>query len=69
MLGQAYEVRLSFALKWGCHPAAILTLTMTSRASLVRQNGPVHLNADGLPVQNQFSWDKLADYIWIDQPV
>ena len=33
MLGQAYEVRLSFALKWGCHPAAILTLMMTSRAS------------------------------------
>ena len=27
MLGQAYEVRLSFALKWECHPAAILTLT------------------------------------------
>ncbi|PIL24661.1 hypothetical protein GSI_12545 [Ganoderma sinense ZZ0214-1] len=33
------------------------------------ENGPVHLNPEGLPVENQYSWDKQADYVWIDQPV
>ncbi|TBU47608.1 alpha/beta-hydrolase [Dichomitus squalens] len=33
------------------------------------ENGPIHLTPEGLPIENAFSWDKLSDYIWIDQPV
>ncbi|KAI0794497.1 alpha/beta-hydrolase [Fomes fomentarius] len=33
------------------------------------ENGPIHLDAQGLPFENQFSFDHVADYIWIDQPV
>ncbi|RPD59090.1 alpha/beta-hydrolase [Lentinus tigrinus ALCF2SS1-7] len=33
------------------------------------ENGPIHLDANGVPFQNTFSFDNVADYIWIDQPV
>lgn len=33
------------------------------------QNGPIHLDANQQPFENTFSWDRVADYIWIDQPV
>jgi len=36
---------------------------------LLVQNGPIHVTNDYSIVQNNFSWDGLADYIWIDQPV
>lgn len=33
------------------------------------QNGPIHVLANGSWVLNNFSWNHLADIIWIDQPV
>ena len=36
---------------------------------LMLENGPLHVAADGSMIPNQFSWDKLVDYIWVDQPV
>ncbi|KAF9525355.1 Alpha/Beta hydrolase protein [Crepidotus variabilis] len=32
-------------------------------------NGPISINGDYSASSNQYSWDKLADYFWIDQPV
>lgn len=36
---------------------------------LMLENGPLHVAANGSLIPNQFSWDKLVDYIWVDQPV
>ena len=36
---------------------------------LMLENGPLHIAADGSLVPNNFSWDKLVDYVWVDQPV
>lgn len=33
------------------------------------QNGPIRLNADYSASPNNYSFDKLADTVWIDQPV
>lgn len=33
------------------------------------QNGPIQLQSDYSAKPNQYSWNKLADYFWIDQPV
>ena len=33
------------------------------------QNGPLHVADNHSLYSNNFSWDKLADYVWIDQPV
>ncbi|KAJ6464618.1 Alpha/Beta hydrolase protein [Mycena vitilis] len=33
------------------------------------ENGPIRMASDGTISQNAYSWDKVADYIWIDQPV
>ncbi|THH00602.1 hypothetical protein EW026_g1946 [Hermanssonia centrifuga] len=33
------------------------------------QNGPLHIRNDYSMFSNNFSWDHLADYIWVDQPV
>ncbi|KAL4265511.1 Carboxypeptidase [Pleurotus pulmonarius] len=33
------------------------------------ENGPIRINSDYTISQNNFSWSKVADYIWIDQPV
>ena len=37
--------------------------------SLVAQNGPIHVQPNGSWFHNNFSWNTLADTIWIDQPV
>ncbi|KAH9847538.1 alpha/beta-hydrolase [Lenzites betulinus] len=37
--------------------------------ALTTENGPVHVLANGTWVLNNFSWNHLADTIWIDQPV
>ncbi|KAH9929043.1 alpha/beta-hydrolase, partial [Epithele typhae] len=36
---------------------------------LSTENGPIHVLANGTWVTNPFSWNTLADTIWIDQPV
>ncbi|KAI0787996.1 Alpha/Beta hydrolase protein [Fomes fomentarius] len=36
--------------------------------ALTTENGPIHVQADGTWVHNNFSWNTLADTIWIDQP-
>ncbi|KAI0718592.1 alpha/beta-hydrolase [Cerioporus squamosus] len=36
---------------------------------LSTENGPIHVLSNGSWVLNPFSWNKLADTIWIDQPV
>ena len=36
---------------------------------LMLENGPLHIAADGSLVPNDYSWDKLVDYVWVDQPV
>ncbi|KAI0642261.1 alpha/beta-hydrolase [Trametes meyenii] len=41
----------------------------SSLIGLTSENGPVHINADFSASANNFSWDKVADYIWVDQPV
>lgn len=33
------------------------------------KNGPIHVAGDYSVHPNNYSWDKLADYIWLDQPV
>ncbi|KAI0329310.1 alpha/beta-hydrolase [Cubamyces sp. BRFM 1775] len=37
--------------------------------ALTTENGPIHVLANGTWVFNNFSWNHLADMIWIDQPV
>ena len=34
-----------------------------------KQNGPLHIANDYSVYSNNYSWDKLADWIWVDQPV
>ncbi|KAH9893404.1 alpha/beta-hydrolase [Cubamyces lactineus] len=41
----------------------------SSLIGLTSENGPVHINSDFSAQQNNFSWNTLADYIWVDQPV
>ncbi|KAI0672407.1 alpha/beta-hydrolase [Trametes maxima] len=36
---------------------------------LSTENGPIHVTSNGSWVKNPFSWNTLADTIWIDQPV
>lgn len=36
---------------------------------MMAENGPLQVTANFSLVSNAFSWDKLLDYIWIDQPV
>jgi carboxypeptidase D len=36
---------------------------------LMLENGPIHVLEDGSIVENPWSWDKLVDYVFIDQPV
>ena len=33
------------------------------------QNGPIRIHPDYSMTSNDYSWNKLADYFWIDQPV
>ncbi|KAJ7200472.1 Alpha/Beta hydrolase protein [Mycena haematopus] len=37
--------------------------------ALTTESGPIHIQANGSWFINQFSWNTLADTIWIDQPV
>nr|VWO99735.1 Cyanate hydratase (Cyanase) (EC (Cyanate hydrolase) (Cyanate lyase) [Ganoderma boninense] len=37
--------------------------------ALTTENGPIHVLPNGSWVFNSFSWNNLADTIWIDQPV
>ncbi|KAJ7812745.1 Alpha/Beta hydrolase protein [Mycena olivaceomarginata] len=42
----------------------------SSMVGFFLENGPIRIAADGTVSQNtQYSWDKVADYFWIDQPV
>ncbi|OJT09780.1 Vitellogenic carboxypeptidase [Trametes pubescens] len=41
----------------------------SSLIGLTSENGPIHINADFSAQQNNLSWDRLADYVWVDQPV
>ncbi|CDO69768.1 hypothetical protein BN946_scf184766.g13 [Trametes cinnabarina] len=41
----------------------------SSLIGLTSENGPIHINSDFSASQNNFSWDRLADYVWVDQPV
>ncbi|KAI0675837.1 alpha/beta-hydrolase [Trametes maxima] len=41
----------------------------SSMLGFVYENGPARLQPDGSFTSNEYSWDKLADYIWVDQPV
>ncbi|KAI0352156.1 alpha/beta-hydrolase [Trametes cingulata] len=41
----------------------------SSLIGLTSENGPIHINADFSAQQNNFSWDRVADYVWVDQPV
>jgi hypothetical protein len=36
---------------------------------LLLENGPLRITETGSVAANNVSWDKLVDYIWIDQPV
>ncbi|KAF7307471.1 Alpha/beta-hydrolase [Mycena indigotica] len=41
----------------------------SSMIGLMTENGPLRVTGNFSIVQNKFSWNKLADTIWIDQPV
>ncbi|KAK7685721.1 hypothetical protein QCA50_011066 [Cerrena zonata] len=41
----------------------------SSMLGLLFENGPIHINGDYSVSGNQFSWNTLADYFWLDQPV
>ncbi|THH11307.1 hypothetical protein EW145_g733 [Phellinidium pouzarii] len=41
----------------------------SSILGLLLENGPIHVDVGGSLVPNNESWDKLVDYIWVDQPV
>ncbi|KAI0685251.1 Alpha/Beta hydrolase protein, partial [Cytidiella melzeri] len=42
---------------------------LSSMLGLFFENGPLHVADDYSLFSNNNSWDKLTDYIWIDQPV
>ncbi|KAJ7210524.1 alpha beta-hydrolase [Mycena pura] len=41
----------------------------SSMVGFLLENGPIRIASDGSISPNNYSWDKVADYIWIDQPV
>ncbi|KAF5315989.1 hypothetical protein D9758_018113 [Tetrapyrgos nigripes] len=41
----------------------------SSMAGLLFENGPIRIGPDYGATANEFSWNTIADYIWIDQPV
>ncbi|OJT09784.1 Vitellogenic carboxypeptidase [Trametes pubescens] len=41
----------------------------SSLLGFLYENGPLRMQPDSSIKENKFSWDGLADYIWIDQPV
>ena len=57
--------------EWICgrSTTSCLELKLTGLCCPVLQNGPIHVQPNGSWVSNNFSWNNLADTIWIDQPV
>ncbi|TFK46518.1 alpha/beta-hydrolase [Heliocybe sulcata] len=41
----------------------------SSLIGLMFENGPIHIAPDYSAYSNNYSWNGLADYVWIDQPV
>ncbi|KAJ3783316.1 alpha/beta-hydrolase [Lentinula aff. detonsa] len=41
----------------------------SSLVGLMTENGPLQVTGDYSIVENEFSWNKLADAFWVDQPV
>ncbi|KII95448.1 hypothetical protein PLICRDRAFT_34311 [Plicaturopsis crispa FD-325 SS-3] len=41
----------------------------SSFLGFMTENGPLHVTNDYSIVHNNFSWDRLADAFWVDQPV
>ncbi|KAG6866596.1 hypothetical protein C0991_002084 [Blastosporella zonata] len=41
----------------------------SSMYGMLFENGPIRINPDYSVTSHNYSWDKLADYFWIDQPV
>ncbi|KAF7309994.1 Carboxypeptidase [Mycena indigotica] len=41
----------------------------SSMVGFFLENGPVRIDPNGKISANKFSWDTVADYFWIDQPV
>ncbi|KAI5120253.1 hypothetical protein M0805_004589 [Coniferiporia weirii] len=41
----------------------------SSLLGLLLENGPLHVTESGSMTPNNYSWDKLVDYVWVDQPV
>lgn len=41
----------------------------SSLLGLLEENGPLLVTETGGFVSNNYSWDKLVDYVWVDQPV
>ncbi|KAJ7117599.1 alpha/beta-hydrolase [Mycena epipterygia] len=41
----------------------------SSMVGFFLENGPIRIASDGTISENNYSWNKVADYIWIDQPV
>ncbi|KZT24766.1 alpha/beta-hydrolase [Neolentinus lepideus HHB14362 ss-1] len=41
----------------------------SSLIGLLFENGPIHIGPDYSAYANNYSWNTLADYVWIDQPV
>ncbi|KIM53428.1 hypothetical protein SCLCIDRAFT_1222826 [Scleroderma citrinum Foug A] len=41
----------------------------SSLIGLLFENGPIYVQNDYSVSENQHSWTKVADYVWIDQPV
>jgi carboxypeptidase D len=35
----------------------------------VFKNGPIRIGSDYSASPNEYSWDKLTDMFWLDQPV
>jgi len=46
-----------------------VALSYVNRPDPPRQNGPIYIQNDYSVSENQYSWTKVADYVWIDQPV
>ncbi|KAH9832569.1 alpha beta-hydrolase [Rhodofomes roseus] len=40
-----------------------------STLGLLYENGPIHIAPNYSAYQNEYGWNNLADYFWIDQPV
>ncbi|EJD07280.1 alpha/beta-hydrolase [Fomitiporia mediterranea MF3/22] len=41
----------------------------SSLLGLLEENGPLLITESGGFTSNEFSWEKIVDYIWVDQPV